>query len=271
MMDNIGIKSILLFTGLALSCDLMSQVKAGFPDEDVEAIVNPPLEENAAHILKFDSIVCHLGTLTEDDSPKTVRFSFTNVSDKPVLIDRVRTTCGCVSAGVEARRIPSGEKGSVTLKYVPKNHPGTIDTNAFVYVEGMGKSPVARLTLLGNVLPGKDVWARFRYFMGKLRLKTKSVSIDEVAPGKKPEVRILCGNSGSTPLRLSAVIVPSFVSFRTEPEVIDPGCEADIVIGIDADVFLTAGNGNKSFRLIVEGVGGKPSDRTITVNVAMDK
>ena len=136
-MDNIGIKSILLFTGLALSCDLMSQIKAGFPDEDVEAIVNPPLEENAAHILKFDSIVCHLGTLTEDDSPKTVRFSFTNVSDKPVLIDRVRTTCGCVSAGVEARRIPSGEKGSVTLKYVPKNHPGTIDTNAFVYVEGM--------------------------------------------------------------------------------------------------------------------------------------
>ena len=67
------------------------------------------------------------------------------------------------------------------------------------------------------------------------------------------------------------MIVPSFVSFRTEPEVIDPGCEADIVIGIDADVFLTAGNGNKSFRLIVEGVGGKPSDRTIPVNVAMDK
>lgn len=229
--------------------------------------VNPALAENSGQILRFDSTVCRIGTLTEDDNPREVVFAFTNVSGRPVLITRVRTTCGCTSAGADTERVLPGCKGKVILKYVPRNHPGTIDTNAFVYIEGMEEKPVARLTLLGNVLPGKDVWSRFRYAIGNLRLKRKTVEFSDIRPGMRPEERIWCGNSGDLPLKLNAVIVPEFASFRTEPEVIEPGEEADIVITLDVSRIPESRGTKFSFPVVVEGVAGRPSDRTLTVKV----
>lgn len=266
-MSNLRVKLILVFFGLALACNLMSQANVRFSDEEIEAVVNPVLADDAELIVKFDSTVCNIGSLTEDDAPKKVCFSFTNVSEKPVIITMVRTNCGCTLAEVDVKTILPGEKGRVVLKYVPKNHPGTIDTNAFVYIEGLDKKPVAKLTLLGNVLPGKDQWSRFRYAMGKLRLKRNSVYFDEVCKGMNYEERILCGNSGKTPLKLSAVMLPSFVTFRTEPEVIEPGCEADIVITIDESKIPSEKNGYFSFPVIVEGIHCKPSDRSIEIKV----
>lgn len=85
---------------------------------------------------------------------------------------------------------------------------------------------MARLTLIGNVIPGADEWARYPYAMGKLRLKQNQLEFREVAAGKQPSERILCGNSGDKPMRLSALIIPKFATFRTEPEVIQPGSES---------------------------------------------
>ena len=77
-----------------------------------------------------------------------------------------------------------GETRTITLTYHPKNHPGTIDTNAFVYLSSSDKTPVARLTLVGNVVPGADEWARYPYAMGKLRLKQNQMEFSEVGGGK---------------------------------------------------------------------------------------
>lgn len=104
---------------------------------------------------------------------------------------------------------------------------------------------MARLTLIGNVIPGADEWARYPYAMGKLRLKQNQLEFREVAAGKQPSERILCGNSGDKPLRLSALIIPKFATFRTEPEVIQPGSEADIVVTVNASL-IPAEKGNHS-------------------------
>ena len=128
------------------------------PQEKTDTLINPPLMKHGEQILRFDSTVLNVGTMTEDDAPKTYRFTCTNISNKTINLTRVRTNCGCAVADVRTGEIPPGEASVIALTYNPKNHPGTIDTNAFVYLSLSDRMPVARLTLTGNVLPGADEW-----------------------------------------------------------------------------------------------------------------
>lgn len=235
--------------------------------EKIDLLINPSLMKQAEQILRFDKTVLNIGTLTEDDAPQTYRFTCTNVSKKTLTIARIRTTCGCAVADVRTENILPGETRIIALTYHPKNHPGTIDTNAFVYLSSSDKTPVARLTLIGNVIPGADEWARYPYVMGKLRLKQNRMEFREVASGKRPSERILCGNSGDKPLRLSALIIPKFATFRTEPEVIQPGSEADIVVTVNASLIPAEKGKSFTFPIILEGIDVRPSDRTLNIKV----
>lgn len=56
------------------------------------------------------------------------------------------------------------------------------------------------------------------------------------------------------------------MEFRTEPEVIKPGQEADIVISVDASKLV--GKPEKLHApLILDGVTGRPSDRTLSIEI----
>lgn len=127
--------------------------------------------------------------------------------------------------------------------------------------------PVARLTLTGNVLPGADEWGRYPYVMGKLRLKQNRIEFREIAFGKHASERVLCGNSGDQSLHLTALGLPAFAAFRTEPEVISPGSEADIVVTIDTSLIPAEKVGSFTFPIIIEGVDGQQTDRTLNIKV----
>ena len=73
------------------------------------------------------------------------------------------------------------------------------------------------------VLPSADVWYRFKYKMGDLRLKQAKVTFNEVTAGMKAEARILCGNSGKKPLKISSLVLPQYAQVKTEPEIIPAG------------------------------------------------
>ncbi len=233
---------------------------------EIDSLLNPPLLQNAETILRFDETVQSVGTLTEDDEPVVRKFVCTNMGSQAVELVRVQTTCSCMTAGYAKGVIPSGGQREITLTYFPKNHPGTVDSNAFVYLSLSPETPVARLTLIGNVIPGADEWGRYPYFMGKLRLKQKQLTL-EVEESEVVTGRILCANSGEKPLRLSALMIPEFADFHTEPEVIHPGSEADLVISIRKSMLPANRKASLTFPVVVEGVDGRPSDRTLKIMV----
>lgn len=259
---------------LVLFCLAVGQFRAvearnlcSAPQEKIDTLINPPLIEHAEQILRFDKTLLDVGTLTEDDAPRTYRFTCTNISGETINLARIRTTCGCMSAEILPGNILPGETRDVLLTYHPKNHPGTIDADAFVYLSSSEKMPVARLKLKGNVLPEADKWGRYPYAMGQLRLKQNQMEFRDVISGKCPSERILCGNSGDKALRLSASGLPEFATFHTEPEVIAPGDEADIVVTINASLIPTNKSRSFVFSIVIEGVGGQPKEHTLNIKV----
>ena len=153
------------------------------------------------------------------------------------------------------------------MTFTPHGYPGTIDTRAFVYLKDSDREPVTKIGLRGTVLPSADVWYRFKYKMGDLRLKQAKVTFNEVTAGMKAEARILCGNSGKKPLKISSLVLPQYAQVKTEPEIIPAGDEADLVITLDVDKIPPLMKPNFTFPIILEGVDAKPSDRTIMVVV----
>ena len=219
-------------------------------------------------MLHFDHPLIEVGTLTEDDAPQNYTFVGRNVSGKILHISQVRTTCGCTRSDVKGAVLQPGDSCLITITFTPNRYPGTINTGAFVYIKEVEGQPVVKLALAGKVLPGADVWARYPYKMGDLRLKQSKVSIDEVTPGTEPSARILCGNSGKKTLRLSSLLLPPYARIHTEPEVLEPGDEADFVITVMADKIPATMPKSFTFPVILEGLDARPSDRTIQVTVS---
>lgn len=230
-----------------------------------------PLLANAQdmqEMLHFDQPLIDAGTMTEDDAPRQYTYVGHNVSGKTLHISQVRTTCGCTKSDVKGAVLQPGDSCQITITFTPNRYPGTINTGAFVYLKEVEMQPVAKLALTGKVLPGADVWARYPYKMGALRLKQSKVSIAEVTAGTEPSARILCGNSGDKPLRLKSLLLPPYARLHTEPEVLEPGDEADLVITISADKIPATMSKTFTFPVILEGLDARPSDRTIQVTVS---
>ncbi len=221
----------------------------------------------AQELLRFDQQVIEAGTMTEDDAPRTYAFIGRNVSGRVLEISRIQTTCGCTKSSISQMKLQPGDSCKIELTFTPNGYPGTIDTRAFVYLKETGNEPVTKIGLRGMVLPSADTWYRFKYKMGDLRLKQSKVTFSEVKVGQRAEARILCGNSGKKPLHITSLVLPQYAQVKTEPEVIAPGDEADLVIALLVDKIPPMMKPNFTFPIILEGVDAKPSDRTITVVV----
>ncbi len=245
----------LLAAAFVLPAAVCAQVTKRPSRAAMDSLLNPALAPNAAKIVRFDKIKENIGLINESDSARTVLFAFRNVSDKAVSITRVTTHCGCTAAAYEKGPVAPGATSVIAVRYNPKGRAGTIDTNAFVYTSCSGNKPVAKLTILGVVVDN-DEWSHLPCVMGALRLKRTTVSF----AGGRTIARIPCANTGCCkPLELKARLLPSYACFSTEPQLLQPGEEGDIVISIDSTAAGTA----KRFSLLIDGVEGDISSRTI--------
>ena len=272
-------RGILIVVFALLSLSLSAQVKR-LSREAIDSIRNMKEAVNGDALLAFGVKVMDFGTMYENDSAKTFSFQFRNPSKKKVVLQSVSANCGCILSSCDKYEYEPGEKGTLHIKFNPKGRSGTVDKNIFVYamtaddfhsdINGVRKSPtlVAKLTLLGNVVD-KNEWRHLPVAMGSLRLKRKSVVFEPVRPGTSPQMRIMCANVGTSPLRLYSRLLPDFMTFATEPVEMAPGEEGDIVITIDGNKLPKIGKNRYS--ILVEGVEGGVSDRTIEIEIENNK
>ena len=260
-MRGLCVLFVLLFACSAVST---AQDKRLLSREALDALVSPNLMPDGNKLLRFDVVQQDFGVIYEHSAPVVVDFMFVNVSNKPVRITRVTSNCGCTATEIGDSLIAPGKKGIIAITFNPRGRSGTVDTNTFVYTSLSEKKPVAKLTLLGNVIDN-DEWKHLPHRMGALKLKRKEVTFEPVKAGSMPQQRIPCANVGVVPLSLSSKLLPGFVIFSTEPREIAPGEEGDIVITINSDILPA--DAPRLFNVVVDGVKGRITDRTIKVNL----
>lgn len=240
------------------------------PENILDSIANPPLLQKET-VLQFERQSFHFGKISENDAPITCSFSFSNIGVKPVRLTKVVTSCGCTVASFDRQTLQSGEKGTIDVAFNPRGKVGTIDTQVFIYTDLSSQWATTKVALLGEVLLSDNEWSRYPCIMGILRLKRNTVFFNSLAKKSSSVERLVCVNTGKKPLRLSALMIPVYASFHTDPEVIPPGSEADLVIKVDGRKLPETVKDMFKFSIILEGLDTKPSDRTIQVKAMLSR
>ena len=71
----------------------------------------------------FSAKLYDLGELSVEDDKQLLRVPFTNVSDKPLVVLEVRTSCSCTTVEYARGKILPGERGVLNVTVDPSKAP----------------------------------------------------------------------------------------------------------------------------------------------------
>ena len=195
------ITKILVPMGMAAALGAASPVRGQFhivPRQRLDSMANPALA-NGAQAMRFVAKRIETGPIGENDGPKNYRFEWQNVGDKPLVITRITTTCGCAAPSWDRQPVKPGEKATVTVTYHPKGHPGSFTRKIFLFTQLAANAPTAILELSGEVIPSARPTYAYPHARGNLLLKQEAIHLD---PQLKAVERIECLNGGNDTLRI---------------------------------------------------------------------
>lgn len=230
------------------------------PKEKIESVNNPRMSPDTA-FLRFDRISIAADPMNEDDAPESFIYPFSNVGSDTLEIKRLVSTCSCATARFSRRTVAPGESGEIIVRYNPEGHPGRFERKVFVYTQE-GNDPSAVLRLSVNVSSGADLSTEWPVQIGNIRLRRDSISFES---GRKSveRMRFINLDVRSIDLECEEMFLPEGMTFRTEPQVVAPGKEGEIVIS-----YTPSGDRmREEMKIILKNTGVPPSISSIKVTI----
>lgn len=102
-------------------------------------------------VIKFKTEIVDYGTITQN-SDGTRLFTFTNTGDAPLLITKVKTSCGCTVPSYSKAPILPGQSGELSIKY-NTNKLGAFTKTVTVTSNAEGGNKI--LKIKGNIIASK--------------------------------------------------------------------------------------------------------------------
>ena len=104
--------------------------------------------------IKFNTLEHNFGSISQD-SVVTARFTFRNTGNSVLVIERVRTSCGCTSVLLSSRKLNPGEQGTLEIAFDSMGYSGRVTRSITVYTNDPSNKEV-RLKIRANVLETDD-------------------------------------------------------------------------------------------------------------------
>ena len=98
--------------------------------------------------IKFESLEINYGKISKGDNGVRI-FKFTNIGSKPLIIDKVYSSCGCTIPKKPSSPIDPGRDDEIQVKY-DTNRVGPIRKTITVLSNAIN-SPTISLKITGNV------------------------------------------------------------------------------------------------------------------------
>ena len=99
-------------------------------------------------VIKFKTEIIDYGTVLQNSDGQRI-FTFTNTGDAPLLITKVKTSCGCTVPSYSKAPILPGETGELKIKYDTKRL-GTFTKTVVVTSNSEGGNKI--LKIKGNIV-----------------------------------------------------------------------------------------------------------------------
>lgn len=136
-------------------------------------------------------------------------FKFSNQGEHPLVVNKVRSSCGCTAALASSREIAPGESGEIQANFDSTRFRGAVSKTVYLYTNDSSQ-PVVQLFLKGAV---KEM----------VSIKPKQLNLGTVASGSSTSQEFSLVNQSDKPLVLKA---PTTTAHELEASLADLMLEA---------------------------------------------
>lgn len=108
---------------------------------------------------------------------KNAEITVRNVGDEPLIIEGIKSSCGCTSADVSESAIAPGEETSLSLELDPQHYGGPSPRISVMINTNDPDRKVAKVTVSAEISPEFEIWPR-------------TLDFGDVAAGNQPELTV---------------------------------------------------------------------------------
>jgi hypothetical protein len=100
--------------------------------------------------IKFDKLTHDFGSFSEKNGKVTCTFTYTNIGEEPLIVNRAVAACGCTVPEFTKTPVKPGEKGEIKVTYNGEGKwPGHFKKLITVYANGAVE--ITRLYISGDM------------------------------------------------------------------------------------------------------------------------
>lgn len=208
----------------------------------------------------------NFGELQENIHFATHRFEFVNRTPKPVVVNRVESSCGCTAPSWSSEPVAPGEKGYIEARYETTNRLGKFDKTLTVYTNSP-HTPISYLAIKGDVL--RPVEPKSSYVppsVGRLDFDKYQISFEPLLDNQTAMKEIKVNNQSAYSSQLFLVApenIPKYAKI-VYPKSLEPNEIGRIQIAIDGKV--APGYGFGSFEIALQSNAPGSTITLITVS-----
>lgn len=221
-------------------------------------------EENSSP-LQFDTYEWDFGNIKEEDGIVTHTFTFMNVSNNPIQIDNVATSCGCTTAQFSTDDILPGKTGEIVVHFSPARTEGKVFREIDVMTRGRRSFDHLSVTADVEPMPMGLPQLYPHVLKGEIRTNAKRCNFGYVALGSEMEKVVAIANSGDKTVRLTAKTANTGNGMTVKcPEKVEP--EEIVYLHIKYDIPDRNENYGMARDTVWVYADGVKSDEPIVVN-----
>lgn len=198
-------------------------------------------QEKYGGIIEFDSVIHDFGDIMLSDGPVSCEFTVRNISNKPIAIYNVISSCGCTDVTWTREPVPAGGKGRISATYSNDEGGYPFDKTLTAYISAL-KQPVI-LKLRGVSHEKKlSLSELFPIKFGSIGLKEVDIKAGNLLQGQIKSGEFQVSNTGSRPVTLTFGDVSPNLKISAKPSSIPAGGTAVISYTISSDRSLWGKN-----------------------------
>ena len=218
--------------------------------------------------ITFDKTQHDFGKVNESDGAASYDFTFKNTGAAPLIIQDVKSTCGCTTPEWTKQPVLPGATGFIKVTYDVKGRPGAIDKSITVH---NNSSSAVTLRIIGEVIPvDRHPTEAFRYTAGTIRLDDMHVAFNRMYSYEKPSLVVTAYNPGPEAVKISLINLPAHIKADVTPASIKKGEKATIKLTYDAAKKNDWGFVTDQVSMILNDNKAKDYKLTVTASIEED-
>jgi hypothetical protein len=215
--------------------------------------------------IQFSNTKHDFGNVREANGPVSHVFTFKNTGNAPLVIQDVKTTCGCTSPEYTKEPVQPGKSGIVKATFDPSGRPNYFDKNLTVISNAEPNS--VTLNIKGNVeAKVLTVEEQYPYAIDKVRFKSGIFELYKVLSTGIRTENMEVINTGTTPAILVFENVPAHITIKVDPVSIPAGAKGIISCTFNATKKKDYGSVTDDIAVKIKSVKG-----TLTVRADIEE